>query len=107
MVGMDILLRCIGKFPRGQGGLSRYLGPSIGVGPAMTAKNTMKKNGRVAHAPIYRDLTFDEFNDPEELKDRANFDDAILAKLWHGEHGDGTDPVLEAEGVTPEAMEPG
>ena len=42
--------------------LGCYLGPSIDVGPAMTAKILMK-NGQVLHRSMYQPLTQDELLD--------------------------------------------
>jgi hypothetical protein len=44
------------SFPGDKLVLGRYLGPSIDVGPAMTAK-ILKANGVVIHRSIYRSLT--------------------------------------------------
>jgi hypothetical protein len=50
------------SFPGDKLVLGRYLGPSIDVGPAMTAK-ILKANGVVIHRSIYRSLT-----DVEQVK---------------------------------------
>ena len=72
--------------------LGRYLGPSIDVGPAMSAK-ILKANGAVVHRSTYRPLTLEEQSLPDEIKEREAFDQAILAKL--GPKMDPSDPVLE------------
>ena len=48
--------------------LGRYLGPSIDVGPALTAK-IFKANDEVVHRSTYRGLTPEEvFDEPIEIK---------------------------------------
>ena len=54
--------------------LRRYLGPSIDVGPAMTAK-ILKANGQVVHRSTYRSLTDQEWVDEIEKKARDEFDE--------------------------------
>ena len=44
--------------------LGHYLGPSIDVGPAMTAK-ILRKNGQVLYRSTYQSLTTDELLDKE------------------------------------------
>ncbi len=58
----------------------RWLGPSIDVGPAMTAK-ILKANGQVIHAGTYRSLTEDELTDPVQLELRKEFDESIKKTL--------------------------
>ena len=47
-------------FPDSKEVLGRYLGPSIDIGPAMTAK-ILKANGQVVHRSTYRSLTDQEW----------------------------------------------
>ena len=70
-------------FPDDNFVLGRYLGPSFDIGPALTAK-ILLKNGEYIHRSTYRILTEDEILDPNEIKLREEFDNAIEAKL--GEH---------------------
>ena len=51
--------------------LGRYLGPSIDVGPALTA-NILKSNGDMVHCSTYRSLLPEEFNDEKELRRQFN-----------------------------------
>jgi hypothetical protein len=60
-------------FPQDKMKLGRYLGPSVDIGPAMTAK-VLKSNGQVIHTSTYRSLTPDEIAQPEEIKIREDFD---------------------------------
>ena len=53
-------------FPDNKYALGRYLGPSVDVGPAMTAK-MLKANGQILHRTTYRALTDHELNDKEEV----------------------------------------
>ena len=56
--------------------LGRYLGPSMDIGPAMTAK-ILKPNGQVVHRSTLRPLTRDEWEDPLEIQERKEFDEAV------------------------------
>jgi hypothetical protein len=60
--------------------LGQYLGQSIDVGPAMTAK-ILKENGQYVHQTTLRALTADELASPEEIKEREQFDTSITTKL--------------------------
>ena len=66
-------------FPEDKVELGRYLGPSMNVGPALTAK-LLKANGQVVHWSTYRPLTPDELRDPIELKSRDIFDKCVEEK---------------------------
>ena len=59
------------SFPHNNFVLGRYLGPSFGIGPAMTAK-ILKKNAEYVHRSTYRSLTDDELNDPWRLLRDSN-----------------------------------
>ena len=50
----------------------QWLGPSIGVGPALCAK-LLKGNGQRVYRLSYRHLTEDEVNNPEEVKKSDDF----------------------------------
>ena len=63
-------------FPEDKEVLGRYCGPSIDIGPAMTIK-ILKANGEQVHRSTYRPLTQNEINNPEEIKERKEFDDHI------------------------------
>ena len=56
--------------------LGRYCGPSIDVGPALTA-NIMINNGQQVHSSTYRAFTQDELGKPYDIKDCDEFDTAI------------------------------
>ena len=60
-------------FPEDKPVLGRYLGPSVDIGPAMTAK-FLKHNGQVIHTSTYRSLTTDEMTSTEETKRHEAFD---------------------------------
>eukprot|EP00804_Cyclotella_cryptica_P009101 CCRYP_003177-RA/>CCRYP_003177-RA protein AED:0.23 eAED:0.23 QI:0/0/0/1/1/1/2/0/629 len=68
------------QFPDDSLVLERYLGPSIDVGPALTAK-ILKQNGEVVHRSTYRGLTPEEIANPIEQAAMKNFDETIQAKL--------------------------
>ena len=53
------------SFPEDKLVLGRYLGPSIDVGPALTAK-ILKQNGEIVHRSTYRGLTPEELASPTE-----------------------------------------
>ena len=60
--------------------LGRYLGPSIDVGPALTAKS-LKKNEQVDHSSTYRVLTPDEWESCAENAACDHFDMVVTSKL--------------------------
>jgi len=68
------------SFPNDKMSLGRYLGPSIDVGPTMTAK-ILKSNGNTIHVSTYRALTNEEKSSELEEESRKAFDEAILDKL--------------------------
>ena len=59
--------------------LGRYCGPSIDVGPALTAK-IPRNNGQQIHRYTYRVLTPYELVNPDEIKARDKFDTATGEK---------------------------
>ena len=72
------------SYPHDREVLGRYLlGPSIDVGPAMTAQ-ILKSNGWVVHRSTYRALTKDEWEEPHQVQKRAEFDTNISKKLSVG-----------------------
>jgi hypothetical protein len=82
-------------FPQDKQVLGRYLGPSVDIGPAMTAK-LLKSNGQVIHTSTYRSLTPDELLSVEESKARDEFDKKIAIKLGPAaEPGDIDDDEVE------------
>ena len=112
-------------FPDNKYALGRYLGPSVDVGPAMTAK-MLKANGQILHRTTYRALTDHELNDKEAAKEREEFDESIRKKLgaemdsidfpaddfetptyepYQDENGDGQTRAPDVEDVTPEAYD--
>ena len=63
-------------FPEEKLILGRYLGPSVDIGPAMTAK-ILKDTGWVVNRSTFRALTQDEIDDPSEQVARKAFDERI------------------------------
>ena len=110
-------------FPDDKEALGRYLGPSIDVGPAMTAK-ILKANGEVVHRSTYRPLTDEEIADENERKDRDKFDQVVNERygmpmvaadfegpedveatppdLYEDDSGEKHEHVPDAEDITPE-----
>ena len=70
------------SFPEAKETLGRYLGPALGVGPAMTAR-ILKKNGRVVHRSTYRHLNDIERESEQGKKERNEFDEELKEKLGH------------------------
>ena len=68
------------SFPEPKMVLGRYLGPSIDIGPAMTAK-ILKANGQVVYRSTYRALTEEEWVSEDEKKERQTFDESVETKL--------------------------
>ena len=60
--------------------LGRYFGPSIDVGPALTAK-ILRNNGQQVHRSTYGSLTPDELVNPDEIKACDEVDTTIDEKL--------------------------
>ena len=60
--------------------LGRYIGPSLDVGPAMTA-NITKENGEVVHRSTYDALTKSEAHNVAHISRRELFDKKISVKL--------------------------
>ena len=60
--------------------LGRYCGPSIDVGPALTAK-IVRNNGQQFHRSIYRALIPDELVNPDDIKALDKFDKVIREKV--------------------------
>ena len=55
------------------------MGPSIDVGPAMTAK-ILKSNGEVVHRPTYPDLPPEELKITEHQTSQGAFDASVAIK---------------------------
>ena len=70
-------------FPNDKVVLGRYLGPSIDVGPALTAK-ILKMNGTIVYRSTYRGLNDDERNSAIEQAMRDKFDNQIRSKVGPG-----------------------
>eukprot|EP00804_Cyclotella_cryptica_P003089 CCRYP_006074-RA/>CCRYP_006074-RA protein AED:0.29 eAED:0.04 QI:0/0/0/0.75/0.33/0.5/4/0/1079 len=68
------------QFPEDSLVLGRYLGPSIDVGPALTAK-ILKQNGEVVHRSTYRGLTPEEIVNPVDQAAMKSFNESIEVKL--------------------------
>jgi hypothetical protein len=73
----------LGQFPEPKEVLGRWLGPSLDIGPAMTAKIS-KSNGQVLHLSSHRALNDDEWINPEEIKAREAYDKLIEEKTRQG-----------------------
>ena len=71
------------SFPNDKVVLGRYLGPSMDVGPALTAK-ILKMNGTVVYRSTYRRLNEDERHSAIEQAMRDKFDDQIRSKVGPG-----------------------
>ena len=67
-------------FPDDMLKLGHSLGPSIDVGPTMTAKSLME-NGQVLHRSTYRPLTPDELLDKDESEAQEQFMARVYEKL--------------------------
>lgn len=70
----------ISSFPEPREVLGRWLGPSLDVGPAMTAK-ILKINGQILHLQTYRPLSEDEYAQPHITAEREQFDREIRRLL--------------------------
>ena len=68
------------QYPESKEKLGRWLGPSIDIGPAMTAK-VLKANGQLLHVSTYRPLSDDEMQDPGEKRKREQYDSMLRTKL--------------------------
>ena len=68
------------SFPEDKLVLGRYLGPSIDIGPALTAK-ILKQNGEIVHHSTYRGLTPEELASPTEQDAQTTFDESIERAL--------------------------
>ena len=85
-------------FPGGKLVLGKYCGPSIDVGPALTA-NILRNNGQRVHRSTYRALTPNKLVNPDEIKDCDEFDTSIGEKL--GPEASSKDFESDPEIVTP------
>jgi hypothetical protein len=63
------------EFPNAKETLGRWLGPSLDIGPAMTAK-IMKKYGQITYLSSHRCLTDLEYQDPLAFENFAGLEDA-------------------------------
>ena len=79
--------------------LRRYLGPAIGVGPALTAR-ILKRNGRIVHRSTYRHLTPEEEQSEDEKKERSEFDNQVKERLGN-ELTKEDIPEIDEEIITP------
>ena len=68
------------SYPEDKLVLGRYLGPSIDVGPVLTAK-ILKDNGQIVHRSTYHGLTPEEIESPFEQAERKKFDEKIEIAL--------------------------
>ena len=64
------------KYPELHEVLGKWLGPTVDISPAMTAK-ILKDNGEVLYLSSYRPLSDDELQNPELTKQCATFDEQI------------------------------
>ena len=105
--------------------LGRHCGPSIDVGPALTA-NILRKNGQQVHRSTQRALAPDELANPDKIKACDEFERDIGEKLGptasdkyfesdpeiitptldrYDDDDEYYNHMPEADGITPEAME--
>ena len=91
-------------FPDDKVILGRYLGPSIDVGPAMTAK-ILKANGEVVHRSTYRSLTDEEIADENEKKERDQFDQLVQERYGTAMEAADFDGFEDAEPAPPDLYE--
>ena len=68
------------QYPESKEKLGRWLGPSIDIGPPMTAK-VLKPNGQLLHVSTYRLLSDDEMQDPGEKRKQDQYDSMLRTKL--------------------------
>ena len=68
------------SYPEDKVVLDRYLGPSIDVGPALTAK-ILKDNGQIVPRSTYPGLTPEEIESPLEQAKRKKFDEKVEIAL--------------------------
>ena len=69
-------------FPGDKLVLGSYCGPSIDIGPELTAKIT-RKNGQQVHSSTYKSFKPDKLVKSDEIKAREDFDIAIGENLGH------------------------
>ena len=70
----------LAKYPEPKEQLSRWLGPAINIGPALTAK-ILKSNRQVLYMSTYHGLTDDEHYENAEVQKQKLFDSLIKSKL--------------------------
>ena len=68
------------QYPESKEKLGRWLGSSIDIGPAMTAK-VLKPNGQLLHVSTYRPLSDDEMQDPGKKRERDQYNSTLRNKL--------------------------
>ena len=68
------------RFPEDKDILGRYLGPSLDVGSAKTAK-ILKAKGNTIHVSTYRNLTKQEYTSKIEQQQIINFTEAVNERL--------------------------
>ena len=68
------------KFPQLKEVYSRWLGPAIDIGPALTSK-ILKSNGQVIYTSTYRTITEDEIHRKSEQDQQDIFDAEIRKKM--------------------------
>jgi len=90
----------LNSYPDGKEVLGRWLGPSLDVGPAMTAK-ILRQNGHVIHRSTWRRLTQAEIDDPGERVLRDTYDAEISKRLGSSVTVESL-TELDADAVTPE-----
>ena len=84
--------------------IRHYLGPSMSVGPALTAK-MRKANGQVMHRSSYQSLTPDGVWDPTEIKKREVFYQCVEEKCGGTAMASSFEFDLSIETPTNEAYE--
>ena len=70
----------LAPFPDAKEVYGRWLSPAMDIGPAMTSK-VLKQNGQVLYTSTLRPMKPNKLNDPGEIKQWKEFDEAIKLKL--------------------------
>jgi hypothetical protein len=68
------------SFPSPKELLGQWLGPTVDLGPAMTAK-ILKANGNIEYNSTHRALTESEWQDPVEVALRETFTKSVNDKI--------------------------
>jgi hypothetical protein len=89
------------SYPEPKEALGRWLGPSLDIGPAMTAK-IIKMNGQIIYSSSHRGLTELEQQDREQIKEQDAFMTALHGKIDGGPVSPAELSTLDPDASTPE-----